>query len=1241
MQQQESNGNRGGAVETGEGAVTPGDDTARFEDLTVDDDLPIIDRVSRYCRSEIALQRLVHVKMLAECSELVGGGVTQDVLIPAVQPLVQDPESVIRQHLAAQLLPLCLVCMLKPNALALLKNADGSSNSSTSFKIADLLETPDLLLSLTTAVPSKKGKRPSTSKIIPARDFEHYYDKAGYHLVTKVVINDYLSTLSADPDLDVRRAAADSLSGLALHILPADIPTFCLPIPIKLAVQKGRNEPPAKPETKNETNNKKNKKSEAEQLAEELRITAANLLAEIGGAAAESPLLCHRSSWVGERVLPTVQQLCADPSFRVRRAAVQALPRILGACTVQDTAEHILPTFDALSHDDIYRVRKSTGECLVDMSRSLMIAAAQHEPSSAERATLQELRRSHLIPIADRLIQDAHKMVRQGMMQFLGPFMASFYPYQDSALTSLLPVCTESDGSNHLGIVAQFFPHATSMVSRLNSAQTAVSMAPTPVYSSLEEFLARPFTEIQRLRSALPLFLQAGKCSALSLAAVTKHRRLYPPSEADMEAIQDCLLDYFAALAIVSTGDENTDAEMRVYCAYSFPAVVLLLGPENWEGSLKSCFFTLINPNYGNEEEDDEDDNGNGDIKNNVNGDLEGGDDNKKNRNKPEPPLPVKRCLASSLHTIAHILGPEIACRDILPVVQSFFLQDSDDSVRLNVIRNFPLLLELLPPSSRRPPIELWSSIVRGEEFLGASIKRSATNPVVLNWRQRDYLARSMVDLFVLLDPVMIREHLWPILKRLLLDSVSIVREDAIWSIPMLFKSYGTENVQKWTDSREESRRFSTTACVEVIQWLNAYILKKNSSSTKGASRSNGNNSSNNKNISSSLTASSKGANFSERQLYCRICCATGLLVRLSEERGVLEDDDICTLPSSFASKQDPVSVLTVKFKSFVYKDKDDYNLGGSNSNVKNSTAAGAYKRLSSTERKHLKRLLLDELLPAALEMKEDRISNVRVTLMKVLQLMPNDIKQSQQVAPVLQSLTEEVETWESFEGESSVLSNPEQPPNPPNDHDPTTDVSRSTGPVDLDDISNSPQSSRDEDNHTDNDYPEDEKGDGGAEEGKNVEDEVLPPGWKTIVFEHGAIGLQLEPTVDDEACRVYGLLDAGPDNPGQARASGKIEMKDVIVKVNGHTVQSYDDTISILKLGGRRVITFRPGTPADDYDDGDDTQDEEDKTRREREKSEKKAKKAAKKAKKEGKRETKKDSKREKKKKDKRKKDH
>jgi serine/threonine-protein phosphatase 4 regulatory subunit 1 len=87
--------------------------------------------------------------------------------------------------------------------------------------------------------------------------------------------------------------------------------------------------------------------------------------------------------------------------------------------------ESILPAFDELSNDDMYRVRKSTGECLVDMSRSLMILV-QSSSSETERSRIKAIRRKVLIPIALHLLADANKFVRHGMMQFLGPFIASF-----------------------------------------------------------------------------------------------------------------------------------------------------------------------------------------------------------------------------------------------------------------------------------------------------------------------------------------------------------------------------------------------------------------------------------------------------------------------------------------------------------------------------------------------------------------------------------------------------------------------------------------------------------------------------------------------------------------------------------------------------------------------------------------------------------------------------------------------
>jgi len=570
----------------------------------------------------------------------------------------------------------------------------------------------------------------------------------------------------------------------------------------------------------------------------------------------------------------------------------------------------------------------------------MILVRTNDDPSN-----INALRRQNLIPIAENLLADANKFVRHGMMQFLGPFLASFYPFVYSALRTILPGTSESDGSNHSGIVAQFFPHASSMVSRLNSSAAATTSAPTPTLTSVAT--ARELSTIQQLQLALPSFVRADRSSSISLKAVVAHRRRESPDLEDIRAIMGKLLDHFTGLAKVNTGDDNTDAEMRVYCSYSYPAVVLLLGPENWEGRLRDCFKTLLNPNYGSNEK----------------------------TGPTAPPLPVKRCLASSLHTVAHILGTEITTNDIMPIFRDHFLKDTDESVRLNMIRNFPTLVSLLEPPLRNQYILLWCETIRGEEVLGA-MKRSATNPLVLNWRQRDYVSRCLPELIVMVDAIFVYNHLWPILKLLLTDTVNLVRHDAIWAIPLLLKAFAVENVVDLDGGSSQKAReiWSKGVCQEVTNWLKETIPKISTSNTKGKS------------------SSGKNGNFSQRQLYCQVCTAMALAIRLGDG---LKDPD------------DPVVELESRFTSALHTRNSKIMI----------EEYGPYRKLTNGERKHISRLLTNDILPLALEFKDDRVTNVRLTLRKTLLLIPEDIAQSTACKEAAQSLLEEVETWESFDG--------------------------------------------------------------------------------------------------------------------------------------------------------------------------------------------------------------------------------
>eukprot|EP01084_Bolivina_argentea_P151363 264201_1 len=76
---------------------------ATLDDLSIDDNLSQLDRLVQYSTSNIALQRLVHTKMIAETARLVGYDDTVKSIIPILHTLCTDSESVIRQHLAWQI----------------------------------------------------------------------------------------------------------------------------------------------------------------------------------------------------------------------------------------------------------------------------------------------------------------------------------------------------------------------------------------------------------------------------------------------------------------------------------------------------------------------------------------------------------------------------------------------------------------------------------------------------------------------------------------------------------------------------------------------------------------------------------------------------------------------------------------------------------------------------------------------------------------------------------------------------------------------------------------------------------------------------------------------------------------------------------------------------------------------------------------------------------------------------------
>ena len=257
-------------------------------------------------------------------------------------------------------------------------------------------------------------------------------------------------------------------------------------------------------------------------------------------------------------------------------------------------------------------------------------------------------------------------------------------------------------------------------------------------------------------------------------------------------------------------------------------------------------------------------------------------------------------------------------------------------------------------------------SIIMGDDVLGATKRRSASNPGVLNWRQRDAVAKVLPDVIVLFDAHLNHEYLWPILKTLLTDSVSAVRENAGWSVPILLRKYMSnhENGPAWIH--------------DVTSWLRETFLDvglKGSLSTKKSSRG----SSSARRLKKQTTLS-EGA-FSRRQGYCRILSTVALAMRMGEEE---DDNGNLTSTIQHTNGQGLPSIPIDPFDSMPQHERDQF-----------------------------RSILLHDLLPPALEMALDCVANVRLTLTKCLKLLPYDLRKESHVEEVLSTLEEELMTWD------------------------------------------------------------------------------------------------------------------------------------------------------------------------------------------------------------------------------------
>eukprot|EP00953_Heterococcus_sp_UTEX-ZZ885_P031738 16618-Heterococcus_DN1.PRE.1 len=521
-----------------------------FDDLSIDDNMSQLDRVVKYSTSTIALQRLVHVKMLGETAASLGYDetdvlmqfcivttpivsslihITVRCIVPLFEALSLDEEYVVRQHLGEQMEPIARTCYNTTAA-----TSSGSSTSST------------------------------------ATATQQHAQGGGYRLIIETILP-ILSRLLGDSKAEVRATAGQALKGVASLMKPSDLGQYVLTIVLQLAHDDANEELPLsltsmmhiKVELSVVASDnsaalvytglcqsvvllgdavKLSKRCNCSGIVSFMRMTAAAVLNDL--AQVLGPDLCQQF------VTPDMVSLSEDPVFRVRKATALNLHHICRVAGEQDSRDRLLPAYIRLTKDDMYRVRKACTESLVEVSK----------------AVGPKLSHEVLTEVFMRLAGDSQKVVRNGALQHLGPFI------------STLPGDKISQE-----LVAYFTSTACAGVVTTVSTTTTSANANTSATSTTNGAAAANNSSSNMASSS-----SSNGGTAVTSGTVTAAAA----SNSGIAANSSSSGIVMPSTLTIGGGDPQSDDELRLYCAFSFPAVVLTLGPSRWP-ELRNAYHIL------------------------------------------------------------------------------------------------------------------------------------------------------------------------------------------------------------------------------------------------------------------------------------------------------------------------------------------------------------------------------------------------------------------------------------------------------------------------------------------------------------------------------------------------------------------------------------------------------------------------------------------------------------------------
>ena len=400
----------------------------------------------------------------------------------------------------------------------------------------------------------------------------------------------------------------------------------------------------------------------------EQMIGLAKFLAESGGDEGYQVVL--------EVILPITAQLLEDSKLEVRQAASVALVAVAQIIKPPDLGQHVLTIILQLAHEDeIEEMRMTASELLNLLAEHLGLDLCQQfvipEVVSLAEDPVFRVRKSTALNFENVCkVGGEYELFERLMPAFVRLSKDDMYRVRRACAENLCEVSKHVSDDIRTGVLVEIF---------LRLAQDPSKLVKQSILQQSGMFI-----------STLPC-----------------------------RAINSVIMGHYCSMINNPTGDLSVDAELKHYCAFSFPGVLKTVGVEKW-GELRQVYHALVQSQN----------------------------------------LNVKETLAMSLHEIAKILGEKLAEEELVAVFEEM-IQDVE-TVRIGIVKHLADFLRLLSMPCRVSYLPLLDDLLQ------------STSP--FNWRLRQSLAAQIPELVSLPPPENVFSTLFPLAMTLLQDPVAEVR---------------------------------------------------------------------------------------------------------------------------------------------------------------------------------------------------------------------------------------------------------------------------------------------------------------------------------------------------------------------------------------------------------------------------------------------------------------------------------